>query len=470
MRANLTKRGFTLIELLVVIAIIGLLAAILFPVFSKAIKKAKQTQCLSNIKQLTLAYTMFVNDNREIGPDAGTWPLDLEDYAVSRKLYRCPLDANGEGYISYALNGLLVTADGSGLSAAAINNPAEVGIFVDATSKKFPEAPVLNWAGDPTTKFVERHSYCLSYADGHAEAVGGSKNSDINSIHSPIGRAFYQAAGYKWITNPGGGAMKPTGTIDSSLQLVIGGSTTCAPLWESAAAGWAAAGGLTPTVNCLGSSHWADAGNHVGGASSQQTGMVDADIVATDAFGIIIPTTSKLNLKSITQGEMLQLLTRTGKFATMDYNLYVRKSDSGTYEAVNKYANGTADAFSTNKTVAYVNFIETESGRDMVERVSQDPKGIGYCGLGEADPTMVSVLNYKTDAGVVQEYDRPAIEKTRTSADGWALQRPLFAKAVTADQAALDMITYLQSPAFKGSLLFKSEFFPKKNTLAEYGM
>ena len=64
----MSRRGFTLIELLVVIAIIALLAAILFPVFAKAREKARQTQCLSNIKQLALAVLMYANDHDEFLP------------------------------------------------------------------------------------------------------------------------------------------------------------------------------------------------------------------------------------------------------------------------------------------------------------------------------------------------------------------------------------------------------------------
>ena len=56
------KKGFTLIELLVVIAIIAILAAILFPVFAKAREKARQTACLSNLKQLGTAMMMYTID------------------------------------------------------------------------------------------------------------------------------------------------------------------------------------------------------------------------------------------------------------------------------------------------------------------------------------------------------------------------------------------------------------------------
>lgn len=64
------RRGFTLIELLVVIAIIAILAAILFPVFSKAREKARQTSCVNNQRQIALSIQMFTQDNDFLLP---TW-------------------------------------------------------------------------------------------------------------------------------------------------------------------------------------------------------------------------------------------------------------------------------------------------------------------------------------------------------------------------------------------------------------
>lgn len=70
------RRAFTLIELLVVIAIIAILAAILFPVFARAKEAAKQTQCLSNLKNIGTAFNLYGADSDDMFPNTnvvGLW-------------------------------------------------------------------------------------------------------------------------------------------------------------------------------------------------------------------------------------------------------------------------------------------------------------------------------------------------------------------------------------------------------------
>ena len=164
MNLTRTKQGFTLIELLVVIAIIAILAAILFPVFAQAREKARAISCLSNVKQLGLAMTMYVQDYDETFPFAqtncadaspcpkdqngnidGTWRNLIQPYVKNGQgrgsLLACASDSaikGGKegGSSSYAVNGVLFGANEGAqgdpakltpsLSLAAISRPADI--------------------------------------------------------------------------------------------------------------------------------------------------------------------------------------------------------------------------------------------------------------------------------------------------------------------------------------------------------
>lgn len=91
-------KGFTLIELLVVIAIIAILTAILFPVFSQAREKARQTQCTNNLKQCGMTLMLYAEDNDGCTPQGyndntgHSWGTVLvkEGYLKNPNCLTCP--------------------------------------------------------------------------------------------------------------------------------------------------------------------------------------------------------------------------------------------------------------------------------------------------------------------------------------------------------------------------------------------
>jgi prepilin-type N-terminal cleavage/methylation domain-containing protein/prepilin-type processing-associated H-X9-DG protein len=220
------RRAFTLIELLVVIAIIAILAAILFPVFAQAREKARQISCLSNMKQLGTALSMYLQDYDEnMPPTLGGLLTDPRipatdrilrpEYGLSRitpylknsGVFLCPsdratkmwilLDGKPEKFSYFANNNVGVGADpfdnspqlgwgvfrsGASRSIAEITAPADT-VAVSERDGREPDEhlngpndfrvwnPSLGRKDPQQGRSTDRHSGGSNhiYADGHAK-------------------------------------------------------------------------------------------------------------------------------------------------------------------------------------------------------------------------------------------------------------------------------------------------------------
>ena len=175
---NTKSSAFTLIELLVVIAIIAILAAILFPVFAKAREKARQTSCLSNEKQLGLAFIQYSNDNDETYPTGGAWngssnsqlgigwAGQIYTYVKSAGVYACPDDSTKSVTetgnvtavpISYAVNLNINRTDGGGDNGKLASEaaPASTVLLCEAFGSvavvTIPNEATVNGVYSPST-------------------------------------------------------------------------------------------------------------------------------------------------------------------------------------------------------------------------------------------------------------------------------------------------------------------------------
>jgi len=203
-----SRQGFTLIELLIVIAIISILAAILFPVFARARESARRASCLSNMKQIGLAYLMYSQDYDEklmpafvnVRPNyqwpENWWPYVLQPYVKSTQVFICPSSEarsfNGQSISSYAVwfigrkNGATAIPPVSNLG---YNSYIRVVSMADAAR---PSESMVLW----------EYSYCDDPAHATACDSYGGNTAVFGSDD------YYDVTAYPWTTNHPGRHME----------------------------------------------------------------------------------------------------------------------------------------------------------------------------------------------------------------------------------------------------------------------
>ena len=206
------KKGFTLIELLVVIAIIAILAAILFPVFAKAREKARQSSCLSNVKQLGLGMIQYAQDYDEMLPRTAIqvptgyygWETLIYPYVKNDQLFVCPSRTTIRwnsavpttyspcGYGFFGPNAAAISPSLSSRALGNVSSPATCAMVADShdTGQYVIDGTVISSVDNgrpPEPRHNDGANFC--FVDGHGKWLQKTYYSNWDATSTAVPNA-----------------------------------------------------------------------------------------------------------------------------------------------------------------------------------------------------------------------------------------------------------------------------------------
>lgn len=405
MRNHAGRPRLTLIELVLVMTVVATLATLLCPVLARSQPEAATTEqvreehyntCASHLRQVAMGIAMYVQDNggRYPGMDKSSWVSKVSPYFETIDVFECPADPKAaEGQlVSYGLSGLLVRHDGTGVKEAQVYSPSEVGATCDANpTDDYPNGRVVGGGGmlpaEMTVLPAPRHNgIVVGFCDGHVKLFRGSMN--IFDEGNGAVRALFHAAPLGLIDNPA--AMLTAGTEITGLTgtLTVGGEYAASPFLMAAAKVY----GSYYTAGCKGQlytqgrpqSAW------VWGTASSGPEKVAPRAMAYDALCIVVAKGSKIpTLPIYDNGTYAMAIPAIRELFETGYQqdvvqVYQLPDACCSTNAYMKQVIGNTD-WGTDSIMA-------ANDAEMVERVANDPYGIGYCSSAFADPARVTVL------------------------------------------------------------------------------
>jgi len=394
-----------LFELALATTVLMTLTLLLFPIFSRAQplpendRQRQRQVCISNVKQLTLACCMYVQDHNSQYPgiDKTSWVSKIDPYLGGNpEMFECPADPEtDEGeVVSYGLSGLLVRGEGGmGVKESQVISPSEVGALCDAApSQPYPNGRVVGGGGQrPVETAVQpepRHDgIVIGYCDGHAKYFPGK--IDLHDGANGAARALYHAAPLGLIDNPT--AMMPAGVAIDGLAgtVVVGGEYAARPFLLAAAqmsSGDYFSMGFKGQLYTMGRPQAA----WVWGAACTGPDAVAPRAIAYDAVCIVVARGSKIPA-------LPPLVNETYVMSPAE----IRELFEIGYQQNNVQVYRFSDARSSTNTYVKKVIGNADWGRDeievmddaeMIEKVANDPYAIGYCSSAFADPDRVVIL------------------------------------------------------------------------------